>query len=171
MFNMSIGSVPYPSELDPPAVYGDYIVALGTAGELEWFQPDLARDRWFRLTIVMAPDPSSLVSEDDGNALTTSGSDGKLFVAPAPPGGGYRQANVIDAEAGHVATLDTTNSGDAYLFRPPMVLKFVPGETGAWEAAVHGADFTYGFSGSGQMTVSLVSAGTYKINYDKGEEP
>jgi hypothetical protein len=39
---------------------------------------------------------------------------------------------------------------------------------GNWAAAVHGADFAYGFYGADKMTVTLASAGTYKINYDKG---
>jgi hypothetical protein len=47
---------------------------------------------------------------------------------------------------------------------------------GTWSAAVHGADFTYSFlqsaagAGSAIMSLTLTSAGTYKINYDKEAE-
>jgi hypothetical protein len=41
---------------------------------------------------------------------------------------------------------------------------------GTWEAVAHGSGFTYGFSSAGEMTVNIASAGTYKINYDKGKD-
>jgi hypothetical protein len=62
-----------------------------------------------------------------GNHAVTFAQFESAVSEAAKNAGAYAQSNVLDAAAGAAVLLAVNNSGSAYAFRPPMVLKFTPG--------------------------------------------
>ena len=75
----------------------------------------------------------------------------------------YKQITKLNATAGTVVTIPINNT--LTFIKPPVeILKFVQG---SWNHATYGTDVTYGYTNNDVLTVTLVTANSFKINYQE----
>jgi hypothetical protein len=124
----SVANVVKPSEFSPPAVWGDYIIALGYAGEPEMFMVEQVRDLWTYPRIIPAPSVvetntfSANASEDlSAGSFVNLHSNSGVFSARladsanALAAEGFVKDDVSAEEAVTVYPLGAINSGLAAL--------------------------------------------------------